>query len=206
MQLVIRLIVALIFGANIGALTALWFGGLISSGPSIGNSIDIDGWTSDWSIGSESANPYVRARVARNGLLAMRKEEAVYFVKTVDDTGEPLIESCTYQVSGGAYPAAWWSITLYDGESKLPMNDDGRLSFDQTVAEARAGESGTEWSFRVAPTAPSDPDIAWVSSQTAGAFDIMLRLYQPSEALLDDPDTVLTPPTIERVSCGTETS
>jgi len=204
--MVIRLIVALIFGANLGALTALWFGGLISSGPSIGNAINIDGWASDWSIGSENANPYVRARIARNGLLAMRKEEAVYFAKTVDDAGEPLVESCTYQVSGGAYDAGWWSITLYDGDSKLPMNEDGRLSFDQTAADARSGETGSEWSFLIASTAPSDPDMAWVSSKAAGAFDLTLRLYQPSQALLDDPSTVLVPPRIERVSCGTEAS
>ena len=201
--MVIRLIVALIFGANLGALTALWFGGLISSGPSIGNAINIDGWTSDWSIGSENANPYVRARVARNGLLAMQKEEAVYFVKTVDDAGDPLIDTCTYQVSGGRYPAGWWSITLYDGDSKLPMNEDERLSFDQTAAEAHAGESGADWTFVVSPTMPSDPDTSWVSSRAAGAFDLMLRLYQPSVDVLDDPAVELTPPSIERLSCQT---
>ena len=204
--MLIRLIVALIFGANLGALTALWFGGLISSGPSIGNAINIDGWTSDWSIGSESANPYVRARVARNGLLAMRKEEAVYFVKTQDDAGEQLVETCAYQVSGGSFPAAWWSITLYDAANYLPMNDDGRLSFDQTAAEARADEVGADWTFRVASSVPSDPGTAWVSSRAAGEFDLMLRLYQPSQALLDDPGANLTPPKIERVSCGTEAS
>ena len=110
MQVVIRLIVAVIFGANFGALTALWFGGMISGGPSIGKAVSIDNWQSDWSIGSESANPYVRARVARNGLLGLRKEEAVYFLKTVDEDGKPLGEACTYRVSGGTLPAGWWSM------------------------------------------------------------------------------------------------
>lgn len=202
--MVIRLIVALIFGANLGALTALWFGGLISSGPSIGSAIDIEGWTSDWSIGSENANPYVRARVARNGLLAMQKEEAVYFVKTEDDTGERLTEACTYRVRGGRQPAAWWSITLYDADNYLPKNEDGHLSFDRTAAEALP--SGEVWSFVVAPSAPSDPETRWVSSRSSGEFDLMLRLYQPSEALLDDPVAELTPPSIERLSCETGAS
>ncbi|MEL6860682.1 MAG: DUF1214 domain-containing protein [Pseudomonadota bacterium] len=204
MQILIRLIVALIFGANLGALTALWFGGLISGGPTIGNAIDIDGWRSDWSIGSENANPYVRARVARNGLMGLRKEEAVYFIKTEDDAGERLSEACTYRVSGDTYPAEWWSITLYDGENYLPKNIDQRLSYDQTAADALYG--GGAWNFLVTPTAPSDPEAPWVSSQAGGAFDLMLRLYQPSDALLEAPTTTLFPPRVERVSCDGETS
>ena len=202
--MVIRLIVAIIFGANLGALTAVWFGGLISGGPTIGNAIDIEGWQSDWSIGSENANPSVRARVARNGLMGLRKEEAVYFTKTEDDAGDRLIEACTYRVSGDTYPAAWWSITLYDAENYLPKNQDGRLSYDQTAAD-RVFEGGA-WSFLVAPTSPSDPEAPWVSSQAGGEFDLMLRLYQPSDALLADPTTALTPPRVERLSCNGETS
>ncbi len=202
--MVIRLIVAIIFGANLGALTAVWFGGLISGGPTIGNAIDIEGWQSDWSIGSENANPYVRARVARNGLMGLRKEEAVYFIKTEDDAGDRLTEACTYRVSGDTYPAAWWSITLYDAENYLPKNQDGRLSYDQTAAD-RAFKGGA-WSFLVAPTPPGDPEAPWVSSQAGGEFDLMLRLYQPSDALLADPTTALTPPRVERLSCDGETS
>lgn len=200
MQVVLRLIVAIIFGLNLGALSALWFGGMIDGGPKIGNAIDTDGWRSDWSIGSESANPYVRARVARNGLMGLRKEEAVYFIKTEDQRGARLTEDCDYLVRGGVLPAAWWSITLYDAGNRLPMNEDAALSFDQTKAE-RLG--GVDWSFMISATAPADlPDPAWVSSRAGGAFDLTLRLYQPSAELLDDPVAALTPPTIERLSCG----
>lgn len=198
--MVIRFIVAIIFGTNFGALTALWFGGLISSGPSIGDAINIQEWTSDWSIGSENANPYVRARVARNGLLAMRKEEAVYFVKTEDDQGAPLQEACTYIVSGDQYPALWWSITLYDANSRLPMNTGAHLSFDQTKADSRPGA----WTFQVSADAPEDPEMPWVSSRASAEFDLTLRLYQPSDEVLADPEAILNPPRIERQSCRTE--
>ena len=206
MQMVVRLIVAIIFGANFGALTALWFGGMISGGPRIGNAIDVDGWQSDWSIGSESANPYVRARVARNGLMGLRKEEAVYFLKTEDDAGEALTEACTYRVSGGAIPAAWWSITLYDPDNRLPMNEDGRLSFDQTKAALANDGNASQWAFQVSATAPADERTPWVSSQAGGTFDLTLRLYQPSDALLSDPEAALSPPSIERLSCQEGTS
>ena len=205
MQVVVRLIVAVIFGANFGALTALWFGGMISGGTSIGKAIDIDNWQSDWSIGSENANPYIRARVARNGLLGLRKEEAVYFLKTVDEGGEPLSEACTYRVSGGALPAGWWSITLYDSDSRLPMNEDAHLSFDQTQALRSGNGDDTSWSFQISANAP-ESSTAWVSSKAGGAFDLTLRLYQPDKSLLDDPITTLTPPIIERLSCETGVS
>ena len=206
MQWVIRLIVAIIFGANFGALSARWLGGMISGGPRIGNAISIDDWQSDWSIGSENADPYVRARVARNGLMGLRKEEAVYFLKTVDDTGETLSEACTYRVSGGSFPAAWWSITLYDADNRLPMNDDARLSFDQSQAEQVGGTGASNWSFIVSSRSPEQADTAWVSSRAGGAFDLTLRLYQPNAALLENPGATLSPPKIERLSCDAEVS
>ena len=197
MQWIIRLIVAIIFGANFGALSALWLGGMISGGPRIGNAINVDEWRSDWSIGSENADPYVRARVARNGLMGLRKEEAVYFLKTEDDAGEALSEACTYRVRGGDLPAAWWSITLYDGQSMLPSNEDSALSYDQS----RAGAA--EWEALIADKRPED-EGAWISSRNAGAFDLTLRLYVPDQALLDTPGTVLSPPTVERIECAGE--
>ena len=200
MQMVVRLIVAVIFGANFGALTALWFGGMISGEPSIGQAININNWESDWASGSESVNPYVRARVARNGLLGLRKEEAVYFLKTVDESGEPLREVCTYRVSGGTLPAGWWSITLYDSDSRLPMNEDAHLSFDQTQAAQLTDGGLTAWAFQISATAP-EAGAAWVSSKAGGLFDLTLRLYQPDQALLDDPAATLKPPRIERLSC-----
>jgi len=202
MRNLLWIIVAIVFGANFGALSALWLGGMISGGPTIGNAVDIDGWRSDWSIGSENADPYVRARVARNGLMGLRKEEAVYFLKTQDEQGDRLSEDCVYAVSGRDYPANWWSITLYDADNRLPMNDDQRLSFDQTQAEAIYGQEA--WRFQVSAAGPEDTDTPWVSSSAAGNFDLTLRLYQPSAALLNAPDTALTPPRIERVSCNGE--
>ena len=204
MHLLFRLIVVTILGISLGALSALWFGGLISGGPGIGNAISVDGWRSDWSIGSGNANPYVRARVARNGLMGLRKEEAVYFLKTEDQAGAPLREDCTYRVSGTVYPAQWWSITLYDADTRLPMIGDSRLSFDQTQAEARFQNSDKAWSFQVSDTAPEDPSMPWVSSRASGTFDLTLRLYQPGADLLADPVGVLQPPTIQTLGCNGE--
>ncbi|MDJ0920236.1 MAG: DUF1214 domain-containing protein [Henriciella sp.] len=203
---VLKLLLVAVMGVLVGAGSAVWLGGLAPGGPRIGNALDIDDWRSDWSIGSETANPYVRARVARNGLMGLRKEEAVYFIKTVDDTGRPLRDTCIYRVSGGGFPAAWWSITLYDAANMLPMNEDNKLSFDQTQAEYIFQDAEAEWMFQVSPTPPSDVLMPWVSSQAGGKFDLMLRLYQPEDDLLATPETALFPPHIQRLSCAGEMS
>lgn len=194
---------SLVLGALIGGVSALWMGGMLPGSPRLGNAIDIDGWVSDWSIGSTSANPYVRARVARNGLLGLAKEEAVYFMKYTDDAGQPLREGCVYRVSGGGFPGDWWSVTLYDSENRLPMNEDGRLSFDKTQAGSFFGDDDP-WLFDVRADGAGFETLPWVSSKNAGHFDLTLRLYRPSAALLADPERVLVPPEVKRISCEGE--
>ncbi|MEM1390717.1 MAG: DUF1214 domain-containing protein [Pseudomonadota bacterium] len=189
-----------VIGAILGTVSALMMAGLLPIGPQLGGRVEVNGWTSDWSIGSETANPYVRARVARHGLLALRKEEAVYFTRTKDDEGQSLQENCTYAVSGGELPAQWWSITLYDSGSRLPMNEDEALSFDATKAVDDTA-SLKEWSFTVASSRPLESGENWVSSLGGGQFDLMLRLYRPSLSLLSEPEATLRPPSVQRLSC-----
>lgn len=202
MRFAVPLLIAAILGLAAGTVSALWLGGLMKSGPRLGTGFNIEEWRSDWSIGSDTANPYIRARIARHGLLALRKEEAVYFNRSVDDEGRPLSEACSYRVSGGSFPAEWWSVTLYDGESRLPMNEDGALSFDATDA----AEFGTPaaWSFEISAQQGETPERQWVSSRAAGAFDLTLRLYLPNALLLEDPASVMRPPAVERLSCEEE--
>ncbi len=197
---VAAIIAAACLGVVAGAATALYAAGMLGKAPRLGAGIEVDGWSSDWSIGSEAANPWVRARVARHGLLALRKEEAVYFTRARDDDGAALSETCHYRVSGTDLPGDWWSITLYDGRSYLPRNDDRALSFDQTRAAA-AGHAD-DWFFIVSPTQPQTGE-AWVSSRNAGQFDLTLRIYRPRASFLADPEAQMRAPRVERLDCGT---
>jgi hypothetical protein len=196
MRMGLRYLGAVVVGALLGLGSALWGAGLW---PARGNmafgNVDVGRWRSDFAVGSQAADPYTRARVARHGLLALAKTEAVYFTRATDDAGAPLREGCTYRLSGGAMPAGWWSVTLYDGQSMLPANTDGALSIDASRAGGRA------WSAVVAPQRPAGEGL-WISSRGAGTFDLTLRLYVPDPALLANPEKSLTPPTITRLECG----
>jgi len=192
---IVSALVGLVLGGACGLGAALAAAGIAGPGAGLGGQIEASGWTSDWTIGSEAANPWTRARVARHGLLALTKEEAVYFTRTTDDAGERLSEACAYRVSGGAMPAQWWSITLYNSESFLPDNTDNALSYDLTDTAGTA-----DWSFTISQAPGAEG--GWVSSRAAGAFDLTLRLYKPSPELLADPETVLVPPRVEKLGCG----
>jgi hypothetical protein len=194
---IVSALAGLILGAGLGVGSALLAAGIIGPGMRLGGAINVDGWTSDWTIGSEAANPWTRARVARHGLLALSKDEAVYFTRNTDDSGDRLHEACTYRVTGGDLPAQWWSITLYDATSYLPRNTDNALSFDLTDAAA-AGNPG-DWTFKVSPL-PAHSE--WVSSRDAGQFDLTLRLYKPAQALIENPAAALSAPRIEKLGCG----
>ena len=191
----LRYLGGVVAGALIGLGSALWLSGLWPPGRSIAfGDVDVGGWRSDFAIGSKTADPYTRARVARHGLLALAKTEAVYFTRTTDDAGAPLRDACTYRLSGGTMPAGWWSVTLYDSQSMLPGNTDSALSID---AE-RAGDGA--WEAVIAPQKPEGA-AHWISSRSAGTFDLTLRLYMPDAALLADTGTALDPPRLARLSC-----
>ncbi|MEM1104784.1 MAG: DUF1214 domain-containing protein [Pseudomonadota bacterium] len=189
------LAVTAVLGIAVGGLSALWMSGLTGGSGFPFSDVEVRGWASDWSIGSAAAGPYTRARVARHGLLALTKSEAVYFMTATDSEGRALSEDCTYAMTGGRQPAAWWSITLYDALSRLPMNTDGALSIDHS----QLNDLDT-WEAVISATRPEDGRL-WLSSRNAGAFDLTLRLYRPDGDLLDAPEAQLNPPEIKRLTC-----
>jgi hypothetical protein len=189
---------AVAVGCVVGGGSALWMAGLLPGTNAMAfGDVDVGGWNSDFAIGSEAADPYTRARVARHGLLALARTEAVYFTRNTDEDGKPLREDCTYRLSGGAIPAAWWSVTLYDASSMLPANPDNALSIDAS----RAGVG--QWDALISAEHPQGEGL-WISSRKAGSFDLTLRLYVPAPAVIEAPERTLSAPRIERLACAGE--
>jgi hypothetical protein len=150
---------------------------LALTGGAIGNSKLVVGkWSTDPMVGATSANPWLRARIARIGLLALSKEETLYFDRNVDEAGNPLRANCIYEITGGPIPARWWSITIYDGQDFLPRNTDNAGSVDASRIAASGAEN---WLGVISPLAPVGNKL-WISSQAAGDYSLTLRLYQPA--------------------------
>jgi hypothetical protein len=90
------------------------------------------GWTHSRAAGSSAADPYTRAVIAREGLLALSAREALYFNLSQDEQGRPLSEACVYELSGRALAARWWSVTLYARDHFLVQNSDHAAAIDAT--------------------------------------------------------------------------
>ncbi len=188
MSSLVKFLIAGMAGLTVGPLLIV-FGLFVG-----GDKIVVSGWQSDWSVGTEQANPYIRSYVAIFGLFALAKEEAVYFTKRYDDDGQRLLERCTYELSGNGQPSRWWSITLYNALGYYPMNRDLALSIDATRVQGRP------WRAIISPVKP-EGDVFWISSRNADTFDLTLRMYEPTQQMLEQPETSFKPPTINRVSC-----
>ncbi len=155
------------------------------------------GWYGSSVTGSRDADPWLRARVAVSGLLALNKSQALYFTRKTDDGGEPLREECRYRVTGSTIPGQWWSVTVYAADNYLPLNDDDALSFDST--EVKPDAAG-QWSAVLAPVRPAAGE-AWASTRKAGNFDITLRIYQPSTRAQADYASIPMP-RVSKLDCG----
>lgn len=159
---------------------------------------DVDGtWLYSDRIGAAVASDMERARVAIGGPLGLSSKEAVYFIGTKDDDGHALRSQCTYRVMGQTMDTRWWSLTLYDSMTQHYVpNIENRSSWN-SVSIPRLADG--EWAINVAPT---PQNVAWLPTQEVPdkGFELMLRLYNPSDATHSIlPNIAL--PTVERISC-----
>ena len=196
---------ALIIMVAIGVIVASFFAARAITVSSLTNQNsvfdtfeDVDGtWLYSDRIGIAAASSVERARVAINGPLGLSPKEAVYFVALQDSDGEPLTSNCIYRVSGQPIDTRWWSLTVYDSVTQHYVpNAENRSSWN-SVSTPRF-ESGN-WVINVASIPQEEP---WLPSQDAAdqSFDLMLRVYNPSDAtraILPNIDL----PVVERVSC-----
>lgn len=187
---------AIVLGFVLGAGSAL----MVIGWGAQRSSVEVGGWTINTLAGSQGADPYTRAFVARVGLLALAQSETIYFQLNEDAEGRPLSEACRYALEGGPMPARWWSITLYARDNHLPRNQGDALSLDAT--SVRADEAG-RWTAVVAASPPETEN--WISSDAAGdGFTLTLRLYNPTDAARNAPAQVPTP-SVRALGCGDAT-
>ena len=186
-----KLALTIVVGLALGAGSAVW----ATRASGMGGE-DFDGWSGSRVTGSPDADPWLRARVAFAGLLALQRSQAIYFTARADSEGQPLREECRYRVSGGPIPGKWWSVTVYAADNYLPINSDDALSFDATEVKPDAAGNWTA----LAATRP-EAGQPWVSTRGAGRFDMTLRIYQPDKSAQDDYGSIPMPK-ISRLDCG----
>jgi hypothetical protein len=173
---------ALAVGIALG-LFATWatvirstMGGGVSNGP----------WRTSLFTGSSEGGPYLRANIAAHGLLALRREETMYYTAAGDSDGNALDGNCTYRIEGRDPPTRWWSITAYGGDDFLIPNTLDRYSVSMNSVARRS--DGTF----VITLSKAQTEGNWIPI-VAGRFDLTIRLYNPQANVVADPAHVALP-------------
>jgi len=104
-----------------GGAASVWY--VLQAQEGVG-AVTIGSWTAYPSVGALDADPYSKARAAREGLLALGRAEGIFFLAGRDASGEPLSRKCSYLVEGLAPPARFF--TLYAADRSLRLLPDGR--------------------------------------------------------------------------------
>ncbi|WND03433.1 DUF1214 domain-containing protein [Temperatibacter marinus] len=180
----LKIFISLLSGIGLGLAATLY---LLNS-ETIGQSIQIGSWETNPDIGNISANMFLRAKVARQGLLALNKDQTVYFSTHRDSDGDLLHSRCTYKISGSALPARWWSITIYGPDFYLVANDDFRYSITKQTLNPEGWTASIASISQSASLSQTDL-IAPEDSE----FNFILRLYNPEFDLETESKNLILP-------------
>jgi len=162
-------------------LRTLMFSGGIDAGP----------WRTSRAVGSPDADLYTRAAVALGALLALNREETMYYAASTDSAGRPLRSRCTYRVSGDAPRARWWSVTAYAEDHFLFPIAEGRYSLNSNTAVLDAQGRFSLVSAPLKP--PAGLATAWLPTPGDRGLSFTLRLYNPDPALAAAPSGLVAP-------------
>jgi len=143
-------------------------------------------WSTNLATGGTNADDYTRTFVAVTGLLALNKDETIYYGANNDSAGEPLDGRCTYRIEGSDPDARWWSVTLYGRDHYLIPNPARRYSLGKTNVTRSA-----EGTF-VIRLSTVEEQTNWIATSPDG-FQITLRLYNPGQSIRDNPASAPLP-------------
>jgi len=147
-----------------------------------------NGWATVRGVGSVDADPLTKALIAKVGIFANSKKQAIYLTGFAGEPGiikrllskEKLTSSLKggthYQIVGNVHiPSNWWSITLYNEQDFLHENPEKRFSFSSF--SINANKKG-KFIIDVSPIRPVG-SINWLPSPDKEGFSLKLRIYEP---------------------------
>lgn len=152
------------------------------------DTVAVGPWRTSLAAGTAQADLHTRTYIAITGLLALNRNETLYFNADHDDEGRRLAAECSYDVAGMALPARWWSLTAYAGDHFLIPNALNRYAY--TMNTVRRDESGH---FIVA-IGPRERAGDWLPSGEAGkGLSLLIRLYNPTPEAAGNPAAIPLP-------------
>jgi hypothetical protein len=133
-------------------------------------------WTAYPKIGTQDADPYSRAVMARSGELPLGSGDGLEFLARTDDAGRAFEGRCDLKLSGSTPQARYWTLALYDPGGRVIPNALGR--YGMTSGEIIRDADG-RFDITIAPSVrPGN----WIPSGQVLTYVLALRLYETTAA------------------------
>ncbi len=190
-----RAILVLFVGLSISLGLGLWSAWLAVRSPSPIDAITLGPWQAWPNAGTESVDPYSRARLARAGEIPLGSGEGLTLLALTDDTGAALTARCDYRIAGQTPPARLWTLAVENPEGRVVTERDEVAAIGSDVL-LRAPDGAFEIMLSRNPK-PGN----WISPDAAERFRIVVRLYDTT-ARTSTALTTLAMPRILRERCA----
>ena len=192
MKLALKVFLALFIALVLGVGSAFYV--LSSPGTAKFGSISNGPWTTSLTLGSRSQGMYEKAVVAKMGLFALNKEETIYYTAFSDSSGEGLRTGSRYRIDGEELDTRWWSLTVYGSDNFLIPNPHKRYAYAMNNV---AREDGGRYTILLSK---SQQEGNWLPlGEKDQPFSLTLRLYNPSQKVYENLDTIKLPRIIKEV-------
>lgn len=134
--------------------------------------IPVGNWTTMPGYGTPGADPYSKARFAREGALALGQSEGIVFFTEFDAAGARLDRRCTYRIEGLVPTARFWTLYVSDPARQV-LDPVGRR---QPSIHSQRLLRNTDGSFAVGVGPHATPGN-WLPVSGEGLMFFVLTLY-----------------------------
>jgi len=191
----VRLLFGTIFALLVAAAVGLGATYFALTHDTAFGALRIGAWTSWPKTGTQDADPYARAEIARTGRLPIALGDGVTFQASTDDKGKRLDGRCDVEIVGVTPAARFWTLTLYNREGELVPNSINRYSFTSQEI-VRRGDGSFE--VVVSPRANSGN---WLPTGGVERYTLALRFYDTAVGVATKEGREVPMPTVRTRSC-----
>lgn len=191
MRLALSIFACLGMAVTLG-LASAW---LAVRSPAPIDAITLGRWQAWPNAGTDKADPYSKARLARTGEIPLGSGEGLMLLAQTDDSGEPLRAGCDYRIEGQTPPARLWTVAVEDRSGRIAAERDRIAALGSDVL-LRLDDGS--FAIRLSPRPQSGN---WISTASVTDFRIVIRLYDTTARIVTAL-TTLAMPRILREHCA----
>ncbi len=176
----------------VGGGASVWYA--LQANEGIG-AVTVGEWTAFPYVGTADADPYSRARAAREGLLALGQAEGLTFSAGADASGDALRRECTYRIEGPVPPTRFWTLYAAGASGDVIQGGERRLAALHSYQIVRLADNA------VTVTASRHPAPGnWLALSGAGQMTLVFTFFDtPIAAASGTSDIAL--PSIVKEGC-----